>query len=475
MNLKSFVRAVLFGLIFTAFGPSVWALPKIERSGSGCPDNFCVWAVGYDFGQNPTLNIYDPKGRLLSSYSRNQVNFSVNEKNQDVISAQLNTRTEIDAYGSQYLYLQVINNENLQTSALFKSKRSNSHGTFQALPNRVAQVPLVAGGTNYVFYDLGQYVQDREKWGDPEHGVKMVIPWYHLASDRINEQIRRIAESGQKQISLVLWWVNYPEAPDGVYMHTVDISFGLRPQHKQNLAAILEQIKQYSFDTVVMRFAPQGGMDPSGWQQWHEDRYQLAWTAVKQAHALVEQSLRGSSIQALYDLSVEMGGLEQPQQINYQKKLWSDYVDTYGSSATSGFSIAYYPGRLEKMVQIMDSTGRGRPSFYAVDMYERPRMEGGLYRFALELDRIGDYNKAILLQETWYNDAVTYHDVLAARNEYGLNIWSIHQWMLSQHGVANGAVHFDVTDASQYENYLFPSPNLFFELFSKLRTFFKIK
>lgn len=426
--------------------------PVIERAGQGCPDSFCVWMVGKDFGSDAVARVFTSNGQLLNTYSTKRMNAELQPDGNQVLSFALATPEEMDTFENFGIQLEVHKTETDEKSARFFVRREGPLSP--QVPRSISKLPLEIGGTNYVTYDFGDYIQDNSLWGDPVRGVKMVLARYHENPRLVKQQIKEIKMRGQQKISLVLWWVEQPNAANGVFMHTVDISQGrLRPQHEQNMRSVLAEIRAAGFNTVTLRYGPQGGMEPAGWTSWDERRYQLAWGTVQQTHQIMKEAFAGSNTKLIFDLSGEMGGLTHGQQAQYTKRLWTDFVNKYGKYETYGFSIAYYPGRIKEMVQNLETANKGRPDSYAVDLYPSTSMAGMLYKVAKELKEIGELHKPIIIQETWYNDAENMRDIVWARNNLGLNILHVNQWQLTREGANNGAKHFDAPDASLYYGY----------------------
>lgn len=445
----------LFIFLFIAF--KVYAAPRLERGGSGCPDNFCVWVIGHDFGSKPVLYVYDGS-KLISRYPYPQ-GPSQNPNSQSV-SLMFRSSIEMDLYESKGLNFKILKTETREFSNVIFIKKDGPIS--EIIKRKKATLPLKTGGTNYVTYDLGEYVQNHDLWGDPVRGVKMLIARYHQDKDKVKSHIKSIAESGQKVISIMFWYVIYPGNPDNVFMHTVDISNGIPSLQYQNAKEILEEIKKYNFEQVILRVGSQGNESPEGWPSWNEESYKKQWRAIDQLIDLFKKELNGTGIESLFDLAGEGAGMEKGLSAQFGVRLWRDYTQKYGNLNSTAMSAAYYPGRIKKMVEDFDSAGLPRPQLYAVDIYGTYEWDGSFYRLAKELQSLGELHKPVLLQETYYNDANTMQIVNKARNEFGLNIVRVVQWNLTRQGNINGDVHFSLVDPSQYSAYktLQPQPSL---------------
>jgi hypothetical protein len=327
-------------------------------------------------------------------------------------------------------------------------------------------MPLEIGGSNYVIWSRGDYsASNLGAWYDSVHGVRPVIGTYHLKPKLVEQQLRNLYKSGQRKIALVLWFEAVREdAPYHIHGHLVDSSLSkLRDQHEKNLRAVLKLINKIGFTQLYFRFAMNGLSDPavgpgvswSSWSKgWNEAGYQQNFKFLMSTRSVVEEELKNTAVRRMYDLGVELGGIESGQAVPYQKRLWSDYIKaTKGDiSDTYGFSIAHATNRLSKLINLLMSVGK-IPKSFATDIYPRPgySMSTALSEVRGELDRNGLSGREIILQETFANDPSVYQGVAEAR-AFGLNLTTIMQWPL-QAGL--GDVHFSNLDVlNHFNNYL---------------------
>ncbi len=70
----------------------------------------------------------------------------------------------------------------------------------------------------------------------------------------------------------------------------------------------------------------------------------------------------------------------------------------------------------------------------AVDMYDRyeggPSMEIMFAKLAKEMRVLGLADTSVVVQETYYNHKPSYHAIVAASEQHGLNIYAIYQWTM---------------------------------------------
>ncbi len=451
------MRPYFLLLVILLIAYNTYSAPLLERGGSGCPDNFCVWIIGQDFGKQPILYVYNDS-KLISRYPYPQG--PTQNPGSHSVTLMLRSSLEMDLYESEGLTFKILKTETREFSNKLLIKRDGPLS--ESIIRKKARLPLQMGGTNYVMYDLGEYLQNHDLWGDPIRGVKMLIARYHQNKQIVKSQIKAIADSGQKVISIMFWYVIYPGQPDNVFMHTVDISNGIPNLQYQNAKEILNEIKKYNFEQVILRVGPQGNESPDGWSSWNEESYKKQWRAIDQLIDLFNKELAGTAINPLFDLAGEGAGIDKGFGTQFGVRLWKDYTEKYGNINSTAMSAAYYPGRIKKMVEEFDAAGLPRPNQYAVDIYGAYDWDGNFYRLAKELQALGEIHKPVLLQETYYNDANMMQIVNKARNEFGLNIVRIVQWNLTRQGDIQGDKHFSLVNPSLYSAYKSIQPQPYF-------------
>jgi hypothetical protein len=322
----------------------------------------------------------------------------------------------------------------------------------QLPPPEIATVEI--GGSNYVMWDVSTYLADTSKWYAPL-ALKPVIGTYHLGPQTVRDQLADMAAKGQKQIALMLWYMPIDAGTDGdgdgVYGHVLDSSLSeLRPQHKDNLIALLTDIRCAGFNRLYFRFATQGGSDASGWAAWNEPQFQQNWNFLANTRTLVDTEMTGSGVEVVYDLSAELGGITSGQAGDYTKKLWQNVTYVFGTTHTYGYSFATAPGRLTAMIGIYDQTG-ARPSMYAFDIYGDET--NTMNYLASELTAAGDQGKPIVVQETFYNDAQANTGLRGGAAAHGLDLRSIFQWPMARGATTQ---HFSMNYPAEYSAFLAP-------------------
>ena len=322
----------------------------------------------------------------------------------------------------------------------------------------VAQVldSLEVGGSNYVMYSVGSYLQSptQETWFTPGN-MRPVIGTYHLDSVTVKRQLASMYANGQRSISLLLWYGDFSgdsRIRDSlVYGHVVNAKLGhLMPRHVANLQRVLTLIRETGYRHVVFRFDGQGPSRSREWKNWDDAKYQLNWRFLTSTQTIVDSVLNNSGISTLYDLDAEGAGVDVGQQRAYTVRLWRDYTALFGTERTIGFSIAVIPGRLTKAIADYDRVGR-RPQHYALDIYGDELKTLTYVRGELLNAGPDELKKPIIILEDYYNDAQSAKEILQARSQLMLNITMALQWPL-----ARGArqPHFSMDYPADYSAYL---------------------
>lgn len=292
---------------------------------------------------------------------------------------------------------------------------------------------FTSGGTNYVIYDAQAVAGSEVGW------VISNNPNFSIISNQIGEFCR----AGQKKIALTLYFTSSGLGKED-RTYGVNSAGGTLPVWTTNvIRGILERViiqkDKYAnpcFNELQFRFRPLGRVytDPKEWEIWNEQGYLDNRSFIFNTRDLVKAIIGNAPISVFFDLGVEQGGEDVGQNVPYLKKLWKDYTDKYGSGDTYGFSMAWGPGTLSKLVEIYDAVGV-RPSQYAVDVYESTNatlnMLQQLQVMYLEMRLAGEQNKPILIQETYYNDQKAYEEILSAITQ-GIPIRAVMQWQVGR-------------------------------------------
>lgn len=314
---------------------------------------------------------------------------------------------------------------------------------------RIRVTPKEVGGSNYTMYDTQGY-QNTGVWSSPDN-LKLVIGHYHLNPNKVHTQLQTMYQNGQRKIGLMIWYTHFPSywPNTNTHLHTIRSNgFRLPYQQEQNLKNVLQKIKSIGYNEVTIRFASQGIAHPEGWNGWDEDQFQENWNFIYHAINTVESTLGISSIKRVYDLDGEMGGRFDGQTVPYMDKLWRNFSYRFSYLKSYGFSVAYAPGRLNRLIKLLKATGRSADE-YAIDIYENASQ--ALNHIKNELNQNGEANTSVVIQETYYNDAVQYRDFINGIKRNNLNVRYIMQWPWRR-GYQH--MHFSENYPKYYNNYL---------------------
>lgn len=382
--------------------------------------------------------------------------------------------------------------------------------------------PMEVGGSVYPYF----YV-------DPtgQHN-KGAIAAYHENPALVREQLTAMYNSGQRKISLLLWFLDFMDAGTSYSDYIINSQSGRLPaQQETNLRNLLNDIASRGFTHIQFRFAPlwnaaaQGG-DPGSfdltttpptptyckirnggpdWRTWTpsaETQYQQNKNFIFSTRAIIEDALAstpaGRNVRRIYDLGAEQGGIEVPggtvtmsdvtangitytsnlkncgglsptcqpaitenytgcQIQPYIRRLWTDYIDSFGNADSYGFSVAAAYGRLSRLISTVKSTGKPLPNSYAIDFYFGTELNGNIAYLNAVKNEIAAEDpaiiKPIILQEAFYNDDVTKKHVDQARSSLGLDIRYIMQYDCARDpNNPTGCIGLDY--AQNYDNYL---------------------
>ncbi|MBW1298249.1 J domain-containing protein [Aquimarina litoralis] len=314
---------------------------------------------------------------------------------------------------------------------------------------RVIVTPKQVGGSNYTMYDTQGY-RNTGIWSSPDN-LKLVIGHYHLNPTKVHTQLQQMYQNGQRKIGLVIWYTHFPPywPNSNTHLHTIRSNNSSLPyQQEQNFKNVLQKIKSIGYNEVTIRFAAQGLAHPEGWQSWNETQFQENWNFIYNAINTAENTLGNSSLKRMYDLDVEMGGRFDGQTVPYMDKLWRNFSYVYPNLKSYGFSIAYAPGRLDRLIKNLKQTGRNADE-YAIDIYENASQ--ALITIKNELNKNREYGKSIVIQETYYNDKQQYRDFISGIKSNNLNVRFIMQWPWRR-GFQHP--HFSENYPKYYDNYL---------------------
>ena len=274
---------------------------------------------------------------------------------------------------------------------------------------------MITGGSNYVNVNWS--------WDNP------VIGTYHLFREKVESDLREMFEHGQRKISLVCWYapLNFPGAIDHRWGHVIDsyggVMFG---QHQQNLIDLLALIGEMGFNQVNFRFAATAKAGPGQWTEWDREQFNEDWAFTDSVRDLI---VANTSLPVIFDLGVEhakIGLTDDTLRQLFVRRMWRLYTEAHGPDDSCGFSIIHGPDGLRPMLNQFRVGKLPMPSCYCFDNYTTPRRV--LTESAEVLRAVGEQDKPVYMQETFYNDAQAYSEIKDAVAQSGLNFKGIFQW-----------------------------------------------
>jgi hypothetical protein len=319
------------------------------------------------------------------------------------------------------------------------------------------------GGSNHMFYASGSAdgFNTNNNWYFPNLNVRPIVGTYEHNPALVQSQMAAARASGQATYVLPIWTISLTASEgdgliDGVYGEAINYeATGLSLQHQSNLRAVVGHANQLGFKRMIIRFNHYDG--PWGWATWDEARYQKMWNYVYNTRNFVTsyRNSLGSSMELIYDLGGELGGVSLGQGQQFVTKLWSDYIGQFGNSDTLGFSFAYAPGRFAAQKSWYGST---LPKFWAFDIYpgssasdSGPTMSANLSSIQAEMGALR--NQPIIILETYFNDAGVRGGVQAAiSGNRLLNIDTLVQWPTTYSTTPGTVMHFSPSIISSLGN-----------------------
>ncbi len=273
--------------------------------------------------------------------------------------------------------------------------------------------PAASGGSDYGWYQLDPPC-NREPYG--------VVSNYNTASTTINDQLQQMYNNGQRRLRIPIFHGR------GLNSGTVMDSTGgdLAPQFRTNLTNLLAAIKAAGFVEIEVSFHPQGGNDPTQWTTYSEDYFEENWNLISNLHPIIA----GAGIPYHIDLSNEgIPASSQPALLEYDQKLWNDYVSAFGSNDTLGFSIIPDPDRLNRVSLVYGPSAygsHGSPPWFDIHFYDNAATDFATASSALAAQ--GYQTTGWIIGEAFYNDA---EEAAALRQEIqatGQTVLYLTQW-----------------------------------------------
>lgn len=276
----------------------------------------------------------------------------------------------------------------------------------------------ILGGSNYV--TIG---------GDTK---RPLIGAYHQNREAVAQDLADMRASGQNAVTFLLWhlpitWNSELE----LWGHTCNsIDGALKPQQQENLAALVNLVREAGFKQLNFRYGPQGTVNPFGWEEYSESETAANIAFMHATRAIIEAN-RGT-LPVLYDLGGELFQQHKwdvkPWIKTYCINIWREYTSHYGWRDSCGFSCIGWL-IIETAIKEFRSAKLQVPACFSIDVYSYVR--DTLASAFDTLTRLGYQKRKIYVQECYYNDILHARQIKKARTEIiGLNLGGVFQWPL---------------------------------------------
>lgn len=303
------------------------------------------------------------------------------------------------------------------------------------------------GGSNYVTTGLNiNRLNNDEDWKNSDI---FKTPACNLQPNRdlLQRDLSNLRASGQRKIALMLWHTDTDDANDCKGFLLRSHGGGFSPQVMDNLKQFLQIAAQLGFEEVQIRFAPMGKSWPKVWDSWDESKFKENWSLIRSTVSAL-QSIKSPRV--VYDLNAELGGPTAPgcvQCREYVRRLWQVYTAEFGSKNSYGFSIAYAPDRLGRLIEDLRTSGP-LPDYYAIDIYADPdRVGTAIDTLSREAVQKGISTPEFLIQETYYADNEVYQSLVAAARRNHVIFRAIMQWPQTR---GSNRKHISVPETPDY-------------------------
>jgi len=285
---------------------------------------------------------------------------------------------------------------------------------------------------------------------------------FHLLRDQATSELQSMFEHGQRKITLLCSFspLNFPAGQkDHIWGHVISSAGGVMyPQHQQNLVDLLGVIREIGYNGLHFRFHPCGTAADVNWPDtngdgqpdWNGSQFTENANFTLYVRGVVEAN-RGT-LPVIYDLGLEYANDRLATSTTHElncRQLWKRYTDAFGPNDSCGFTIIHGAKGLGLMLQKFKTAKLPYPSHYCFDIYDDHCAV--LTACVPVLTQYGEQAKPIYLQETNYNDAVSYTSIKELIAQTDLNFQYIFQWDVIRDQDKH---YFPDIYPKRYDNYL---------------------
>jgi hypothetical protein len=292
------------------------------------------------------------------------------------------------------------------------------------------------GGSNYISYGHMEDYLDTLAF-DPQLGrlrfdvtkLRPVIATYHRDPASVHQQLQAMSTNGQKIISFPLWFgdAKLGDLKDGYHLYLAMSNGGhLQEQQRKNLAEIIGALANNHFESMILRFIPQGLNSPYQWSTFEQDTFDTDWAFIHSTVELAREHLAGTGIRLMVDLGGEQAGANRGRNHEYVVELWRRFCAAYRECSDFAY-LSFNPtppnveDRITNHYDWQMEAGGPIQDIYAFDTYgygygkKLPVRQWNVYAQLADiyrvLSRLGQLGKTIFIQEAFYNDPRTAQDL----------------------------------------------------------------
>ncbi len=264
-------------------------------------------------------------------------------------------------------------------------------------------------------------------------------------------QLAAMRARGLEALRLIVWHMTDPR---GARWGIVSSAGGkLAEPYRTNLIAYVDDVRRAGFESLIVEFAPMWTNNPfpqrrpdGDWvNRYERAKFEENWSFVRDVRGLVKQW--GPPVTRI-DPIVEGAPSDYLRTVyggqirRYVAEMYRRYVDAFGKDdfvmtfigppERGGDPLrAVHGGRLQNMIDIFESTGRGQPKVFAIDLPSW-RYKKGDTLFALRnSDRVLTRNglsQPLMVVETFYDDPEAAREVARFRAESTRPVPEVLQW-----------------------------------------------
>lgn len=269
------------------------------------------------------------------------------------------------------------------------------------------------GGSNYGWYALGPSC-DREPYG--------VVYNYDVESATIDSELQQMYANGQRRLRIPIFHAR------GINSGSIMDSTGgnLAPRFQANFANLLAAIKAAGFVEIEVSFHPQAFNDPTQWSTFSDDFFQENWSLIQNLHPIIASAGLPYHIDLLNE-GIPPAGYDAL--LEYDQMLWNDYVSTFGSDDTLGFSIiadSAHVGQASAVYGPSAFGDHGSPALFDLHIY-RDTANSFSTSFT-SLSAQGYSGVGWIIGEAFYNDASEAAALRQAAASTGQQVLYLTQW-----------------------------------------------